>query len=93
MKAHEARKKWIWGGVDTHLLVFLEVPSGSLGFRQFPRLPLFPVAPLSMVAWGGAKFRVGPLGPLAFLFASIPIPPTNTRRFETAETLGIGNVG
>ena len=48
------------------------------------------VFPLSVVPWGVAKFRGGPFGPLAFLLAPIPRPPTNTRRFETAEMRYIG---
>ena len=49
------------------------------GFRQVP--------------WGSASFSGGPLRPMAFLLAPIFQPPSNTRRFETAETWGIGAGG
>ena len=52
-----------------------------------------PVLPLSMVPSGAAKFRGGPLRPLAFLRAPILHPTANTRRFEITETLGIREGG
>ena len=52
---------------------------GSVGRRQFQR--------------GSAGFRSGPFGPMAFLLYPVSRPPAITRRFETAETLGIGEWG
>ena len=60
-------------------------------FRAY--CPSVGVPQARQVPWGPARFRSGPLCQMAFLLAPTFHAPTNTRRFETADTLGIGEWG